>query len=437
MLEKFPLWGKIFYGIPAAGYFMLGQVVLSQVLFFYTDGFRGYAIVAPAVVGGIMFFGRIVDAVTDPLIASCSDRLNSPWGRRWPFMAVSAFLLPIAFVVVFHPPSMEQTTQNAVFLVIMLSLFFTAYTGFANPYLALLPELARTTKDQVDLATIKAAFGLLGTGAGLVSAGLLAENLSFGEMGWILGITSMCLMLFILPIKEKRYAHCVPSNLGLFDSVLQTVKNRPFRLYLAGTLSFWFGGSIVLSAAPFYAHILLDGQVNVAHLYIAVGSVAVPSFFFINFLSKKWGTKAMMLLAMLVLTLSLPLYYFIGQPILGIPALPLAFAAIAIAGFPIACLFIVPDALVASITVYDKNKSGQSREAMFYGTQGLLMKTAMGLSSLLIGVLLQYFGQTVDEPLGVQLTGPVAAVFVLIGFLIFTRYPEDEILQSMKEDDES
>ena len=437
MLEKLPLWGKIFYGVPAAGYFMLGQVILSQIMFFYVDGFRGYALAAPAIVGAIMFFGRIVDAVTDPLVASCSDRLDSPWGRRWPFLIVSAILLPATFVIIFHPPSMEQSTQNAVFLVLMLSLFFTAYTGFANPYLALLPELARTTRDQVDLATIKAAFGLLGTGAGLISAGLLAENLSFGAMAWILGMTAMCLMLFIIPVKEKKYAHCIPSNLGLVESVVKTLKNRPFRFYLAGCLSFWFGGSIVLSAAPFYAHILLDGQVNVAHLYIAAGSVAVPSFFFINFLSKRWGTKMMMLVAMLVLTLALPLYFFIGKPILGIPVLPFAYVVIGLAGFSIAALFIVPDALVASITVHEKNTTGQSREAMFYGTQGLLMKTAMGFSGLLIGVLLQYFGQTVQEPLGVQLTGPVAAVFVLMGFLVFTRYPESEVMQSMKEDDDS
>lgn len=38
------------------------------------------------VLGAIMTLGRIVDAILDPIIASFSDRLQHPKGRRVPMM---------------------------------------------------------------------------------------------------------------------------------------------------------------------------------------------------------------------------------------------------------------------------------------------------------------------------------------------------------------
>jgi hypothetical protein len=56
---------------------------------------------------------------------------------------------------------------------------------------------------------------------------------------------------------------------------------------------------------------------------------------------------------------------------------------------------------------------------MYYGVNGLVQKVNLGLSTVVSGALFQYGGD-----LGLQWTGPVAALAALVGLLFFLRYPE-------------
>jgi len=47
------------------------------------------------ILGLITFICRIFDAVTDPLIATLSDRSKNPKGRRIPFMSIPYPVLPV------------------------------------------------------------------------------------------------------------------------------------------------------------------------------------------------------------------------------------------------------------------------------------------------------------------------------------------------------
>ena len=53
------------------------------------------------VLGAITAFGRIFDAVTDPLIASLSDRCKSRAGRRIPFMRAAAIPFALSCILTF------------------------------------------------------------------------------------------------------------------------------------------------------------------------------------------------------------------------------------------------------------------------------------------------------------------------------------------------
>ncbi len=434
MGKKLPLWIKIVYGVPQAGIFLTDQIVIAWVFYFFTTGaLDGSALVPPAIVGGIFFFGRVVDAVADPVIARFSDNFDSPWGRRIPFMAVSGVLKIIIFIALFHPLLYEETIWNGVYLAVLLFFYFIFFTAYVCPYLALIPALAPTNSERVDLSTFKAAFGMLGAGGALIGSGIMIEIYGFQGMAWIMGLLALVLLYVPMFIREKEFSQSEPATFGLIEAVKNTLQNRPFIFYLVGCVSFWFGGNIVMLSLPFYVTVLLgEGEATTSLFFGAAGALAAIAFPFINLYSKKWGLKAMMMFSMLILTIILPAAFFMGQPLWGIDPLIIALVAVSIAGIPIAILFIVPDALVASISDFDEKNTGQRREAMYFGIQGLVMKIAFGLSSALMGGLFQLYGQTPEQPLGVQLTGPVAAVFVLIGLIIFSRYPEKEVVACQK-----
>jgi glycoside/pentoside/hexuronide:cation symporter, GPH family len=427
-----PLQAKILYGFSSTGFYLINSIITAWLFYYYTtpQGPGARPMLAPALLGVIVFSGRVVDAVADPIVARFSDNFDSRYGRRIPFMAGSGIFLVAVFIALFYPPVFgEQSIWNGIYLAVLLALYFALFTAYVCPYLALLPELARTTRDRVDLATIKAVFSALGTGGALILGGVLINRLGYHGMVWVVGLLALFFLYLPVTLREKDYVEGTPADLGLFEAIKTTLKNRPFVLYMAGFFSFWFGGSIVMESAPFYITVLLGRDEATTALFFGVAfASAALSFPVVNLLAKKIGLKKMMMLSMLVLTLTLPMLYFIGRPVLGLEPLVFALICIAVAGFPIASLFIIPDAIVASVTDLEKKLSGQCRQAMYYGTQGLIMKFALGTSTVIMGFLFQVFGQTAEQSLGVQLTGPSAAVFTLIGLLIFSRFPEKEVL---------
>ena len=60
--------------------------------------------VNPAVIGAVLAVGRLLDAVTDPIIGGYSDNFRSRWGRRRPLIVAGAFLTgPILLAMFFCP----------------------------------------------------------------------------------------------------------------------------------------------------------------------------------------------------------------------------------------------------------------------------------------------------------------------------------------------
>jgi len=179
----------------------------------------------------------------------------------------------------------------------MLGLYFALFTVYVCPYLALLPELARSNKDRVDLATWKAVFSILGVAVAFIAGGMLIESLGVYGMLWIMGGIGF-IMLFIpsILIREKDYAQSEPATLGLGEALVTTFKNRPFLIYLAGNVTFWLGFNIVtLNIAPYITLLLGGTEGDVAIYFGLVMLVAFLCFPLVNISSKKFGLKAVML----------------------------------------------------------------------------------------------------------------------------------------------
>jgi len=430
-IKKLPLWGKIAYGAGAGGFSLIDRILITWLFYYYiTSPLEGVdALIPPFVFGLIMFFGRAIDAVADPIIARWSDNYSGRLGRRIPFMLYSGVAYTAVFVLLFYPPVAEKSALNGLYVAALLGLYFILFTAYVCPYLALLPELARTNRDRVDLATFKAIFSLLGVGIALIGAGILIGVLGFHGMIWAMAIIGLILLYLPLGINERRYAEAKPATLGLVEAVTTTFKNRAFLIYLIGNVTFWLGFNIVTLNIPLYVTVLLRGTENDTSIYFGLAFVVALLFFpAVNILAKKLGLKVMMMFSLVAFLLLLPIYFFLGKPLFGLSPEIIAYGLMALTGLPLAVIFIVPDAIVAAVSDLEDQLSGQRREAMYFGAQGFILKLAMGLSTVITGGLLQLFGSSIAMPLGIRLTGPVSAVFILIGVIVFARYPEKEVI---------
>ena len=127
------------WGLGQAAEGMKNQAFGVFLLFYYQQviGIPGW------MAGLALGIALVFDAVTDPVAGVVSDRFRSRWGRRHPFMFVSAFPLGISFVALFAPPGFLNEFGYFLWLTLFAVLVRGSLTFYYVPHLALGAEMAR------------------------------------------------------------------------------------------------------------------------------------------------------------------------------------------------------------------------------------------------------------------------------------------------------
>lgn len=84
------------------------------------------------VLGLITALSRVFDAITDPWIASLSDRSKNKRGRRIPFMQYAAVPLSVVTVLLFCAPVNMISSWNIVWISVFIVLFYLFMTMFCR-----------------------------------------------------------------------------------------------------------------------------------------------------------------------------------------------------------------------------------------------------------------------------------------------------------------
>jgi Na+/melibiose symporter-like transporter len=135
------------------------QSAFSTFLFFYYNQVLG---LPGSLAGMAALLALMVDAITDPMVGQLSDRFESRWGRRHPFMLAGAIPFGIAIVALFSPPDGLSQMQlfswmlgGAIAVRLMLTLFFV-------PHLSLGAELATDYHGRTSLIGYRVFFTYAG-----------------------------------------------------------------------------------------------------------------------------------------------------------------------------------------------------------------------------------------------------------------------------------
>lgn len=452
MLQRFSTWRQIIYANGSGGFAALDNLFGVYLVFFFLppkeSGLSELihnkpVILGLTVMGIIIIFGRIIDSIADPVIANWSDNSKAKMGRRKFFLVTGSLPFALIAALLFSPPCRIACTTNAVYLAVILGLYFFLYTYFMTPYLALIPELSHTHKDRINIVVYQAIFSLLGGGIVLVGVPLLWQSFQgteiFGGRSALqAALVAVAIIGFIsmfisgLVIDEKRYTKGEPANVKLFESLKMTLKNSTFIIYLIPTILFWFSFNIIRTIVAYYPIVLLNKEAGFQTiLMVALFGGAILFFGVISVLSGKISNKAFMLLGLLSFSVFMSFTYVIDM--FGEYKVIAGLVHMALLGIPVAILLIIPNAIISDISEVDGYETGKKREAMFFGTQGLFMKINYGIAAAIVTYLFAAFGKDAANPMGVKLAGPVAGIFCLVGFCIFLFYPQKEIERELIE----
>jgi GPH family glycoside/pentoside/hexuronide:cation symporter len=132
-----PISIRVQWGVGGLGAALLMNAVGGLVLYYLTRlvGVSGW------LAGLLLSVARLYDAFLDPAIGQISDRTNSRYGRRRPYMLAGAFLSAISIVLVFTTPFHGVTLISTSYVFLTLVIYGTAYSIFNVPYVSMPAEM--------------------------------------------------------------------------------------------------------------------------------------------------------------------------------------------------------------------------------------------------------------------------------------------------------
>lgn len=448
---------RLLYAAGELGVNLAPSVVAGWLLYFYTGRADGAGekihLVGLGVFAAITFCGRLVDALADPFIGYLSDRTRTRWGRRRPWIFLGAPFFTLFSLLIWRPPGAPESWINAVWLAVALGGFWFFFTTVTAPYAALLPEITRHRGERVEISGYMAINDALGVIAATVGIGLLVKHFpdgaTFGDVrfrdgytlaAWLVAAPTLFFFwLAVSRIRERPMTEAEHAPHPFRTAIALCFRNPSYPPYAVSIACFRMTINTLMAGIPFIVTQLIGMKEDVAgYLQGAVILLALPCFVLVHRWSMRWGKRRVFLIAQIFMGTLLPLlatlYHapFLGHLInflcggtLTIGAVRLIHTSLlfSLAVFPVAVFLVLPRPILSDAIDLDTQHTGRRREAIYFGMEGLIAKTAAGLSTLLLPLLLKYFGDSAARPWGILLIGPVLGVFLLAGAFVFRKFP--------------
>jgi glycoside/pentoside/hexuronide:cation symporter, GPH family len=414
---------KFLYSSTSAGINLIFTTVSTWLLYFWApplDLARPHYLDV-TLIGVLLTAGRIWDALIAPAIGHWSDTIQTPWGRRRPFLIFATPVMLISLVLLWTPPAPSSGAVNAIYFLVVSIAFYTSFHLIGIPYDSSLPEMASTASERVSLSMWKNLFGTFGVLIGALLVAPLFSRMGGLGMGLVVaGLGAISILLTLTVLRESPVLSTHPMTLRA--SIRATLRNGQFLRLCLSNLLVQTAYAILLANLPYFVTLVVGQPETAVSLFqgvvVITMMVSAPLW---SWLSRRYLQRRLLMGATWGLAVAIGLNFAIGM-FPGIDnsiaaAICLASVAPFLGGYSILIY-----AMMGSVVDYDEILTGHRREAVHYGTFSLSAGIGMSLSSLIVPQIFQMYGYTATNPLGVRVVFLVAAAIIGLGALVLRGY---------------
>jgi Na+/melibiose symporter-like transporter len=419
LAARVPWLARLAYSLGNACETILARSFELFVLFYYTQ-VQG----VPGTIAGVaILLAMLVDAITDPLVGSYSDSLQSRFGRRHVLMYASAIPSALFFVLLFAPPAGLGPLALGAWLAFTAIGLRVAITFFHIPWSAQVAELSTDTHERLTLAVwrnlfiVAAQFGIVAVAFDVFFEATPEyprgqENLD-AYRPFALAVAAAMILIMLLSAagtrrRMKQVEAAQPAAPQRFSLATLVPAWRDMLFGFVNFRAFFLGALFLLTAlAMFNAMTLWLGgyywgldpaQIKAWQFAFILGALLTMVAGFVLSLPAGRALFRRLRPATLMRGCIVVGVAMWASPMLlrelgllearGAEALPMLQWTNAVAGFTLGVVQIV-SALVSAETAEEfEGRTGLKATAMLFGFVFLSMKTASGLGKMLAGVTL-------------------------------------------------
>jgi glycoside/pentoside/hexuronide:cation symporter, GPH family len=436
-------WGLGTLGITS---FAVGSFLLLR---FMTD----FMAVPPAIAGGIFAAAKLYDGLVDPLAGRITDRTQSRWGRRRPYLLAGAFACGLIFMLAFNAPIVESRGVATAMLACLLVLHATAYTTFSVPYMAMPAEITDDPHERSKLMSFRVVNGALGNLVGGFGTASLIAFFGGGLVGHrLMGITVGLFIFAVLFTSFMLTSRAQSRDEGKVAAVSYralfqaAAANRPFMILQASKLMLLSAAGFHTASAAFFVQRSLqlsDVWLGAIFATLTIGTVISQPLWL--YMVRTQGKRLTYCVAGVFTAVTWLLWFPLGPGTAGWMVIALG----TLAGIGNGGIVMVSQSMLPDTIEYQYRTTGMRAAGSFAGLYVMIEKFGIAIGSSLVGVTLGLFGYVestanvvVEQPasavLGISLSYSVlSTIFLLASVAIMWRYPLDERTMTLRKNPSS
>jgi glycoside/pentoside/hexuronide:cation symporter, GPH family len=380
----------------------IGTVGPVTVLYLVSSGFLIYMTdvvgISGVLAGTLIFSVRIYDMFIDPLVGRLSDRTKSRMGRRRPWMLAGSIVMTLGSVALFSVPASANGASHTPQLLwsgASLLVYYTGYSMFNVPYMAMPAEMTDGFHDRTRLMSMRVLFVSLSSLLGAASAPRLIKAYGGGAPAYQLtssaiGLIALACMLYCVTATRRARATAATTEPQSIVKQLKVVAaNKPFMLLIACKLMLLLSMSSLTSTLWYMVqHVLhrdLDTASNISSAQTLGMLLGLPVWLW---LAKGRGKGPLFIIASIGSTAALFSWLLVSP---GEPTILLLLRGFSLGAFAGGAL-LMSQSMLPDTMEYDYRRSGVRREGAYSGVYSLVEKAGFAFGPLLVGSLLTAAG---------------------------------------------
>lgn len=395
------------YALPALPLAAIALPFYIVVPTFYADNFG----ISLAAIGALLLAIRMIDAVTDPIFGWLSDRVQSRFGRRRFFFAISIPLTALSAFMLFWPP----VDAGILYLAFWGTALSIGTTWSLLPYTAWGAELATGYQARVRLSGWRESATLIGSllAITLPFLGGLNSASGFHGLAWLAVAIAIA-----LPLAATIAVTTVPEpndlstrRLSLREGVAHLRRNGPFLRLVSAFMLNSFAGAVPASLFIYFVGQRLgvpelQGPLLFTYFLCAIAGVPLAVA-----VAKRFGKHRAWCMGMLATCASFLVVGFLGEG----DVIPFAIVCVT-TGLLLGFDLTLPPAIQADVIDNDTVASGEQRSGLYFAAWSFVTKFSVALSAGVVFPLLDLAGFSGDQAV-TQTPQALAALGMLYAFL--------------------
>ena len=377
-MSRLPTGTLILYGLP--------WLAVQLCFFSVTNLVPGYYAAELGVplgaVAAVLLAGRLIDAFTDPLVGTLSDRARTRLGRRKAFVLIGVpvlmaggwlLLVPLGGAGAFRLPlsgHLPEGWETASYLFAALCLAFLGFTLVQIPYVSWGAELSSDYAERSRIAGWREGIGVLGT-LSVIAALVVGERVGLGLGGTMRAVALAFVVL--LPLLTGLALWRVPEPPpGLLRGLALTFQNSEFRWLLAIIVVAFLGVAPGGATGYLMMRYAFEAEGLYGLLVLAEFAAMLLSVPFWAWASGRIGKHRALACGfgwMALFTLPVPL--LIGRDPMVLVGLT------ALRGLGFGAAFVLVYALLADVIDVDTLRTGRRRAGLYMAAGGFFVKLAL------------------------------------------------------------